>query len=72
VAVARRVGEPIKVPEEIDVLEEDGKVIHVLQINVRVDVTEIKERIELLKPTWERMAHAIKVEAQDLEERWET
>ncbi len=69
-AVARRVGEPIPIPDEINVLEEDGKTIHILHIEIRTDVTEIKDRQELLEPTWEKMAHAIELEAEELKERW--
>ena len=69
-AQARRVGEPISIPEQIDVLEEDGKTIHILHIEVRADVTEFKEKKELLDATWEKMAWALRVEAEELEKKW--
>ena len=70
-AVARRVGEPIPIPEEISVLEEDGKTIHILQIQVRMDVTEFKDSQEILEATWTKMAWTVKDAAQDLQERWD-
>ena len=70
-AVARRVGEPIPIPEEISVLEEDGKTIHILQVQVRMDVTEFKDSPEILEATWHKMAWTVRDAAQDLQERWD-
>jgi hypothetical protein len=72
VAVARKIGEPIKVPDEIDVIEEDDKIIHSLTVMSRSDVTEVKDKIEILEIVWEKMADAVLVEAQKLKERWST
>lgn len=69
-AVARKVGEPIPIPEEIDVLEEDGKTIHILMLQVHVDVSEIKEIPEAMEAAHLQMVRALKQGATELEEKW--
>lgn len=69
-AVARKVGEPIPIPEEIDVLEEDGKTIHILMLQVHVDVSEIKEIPEAMEAAHLQMVRALKHRATELEEKW--
>ena len=67
---ATKVGEEVAIPPEIDVLEENGKTVHVLHLQISVDVNEIKDSQEILDATHLKMAETIKLEAMALEEKW--
>lgn len=69
-AIGHKIGEPVPIPEEIDVLEKDGKTIHTLSIQLSLDVTEYKDRPEIIQATHITMAQAIKTQASLLEKKW--
>ena len=63
---------PIRVPPEIDVQHtEDGKRVHVLNLRVSVDVTELGDNQDLMDFTHHQMAKSILLQAQILEKEWE-
>lgn len=69
-ATPHQVTDEIPIPEEIDVSEVDGKTVHTLMLQVRVDVSEVLDNWEAMKATHKSMAASIKLRAMELENRW--